>query len=347
MIDLKTVLVPTDFSELSLQALPYAWELARQHHAEIVLAHSCLHACDLDLVRKRLENLATLLDPLPHRIECRVAAPVDFLVELTSGMDRALMILVTHAFRGTDRQVMGSVAERLVSRCPIAVLTLKTQRGFLRELEQQAEVLPDPAEVRGPELRARIKSRDDFFFEQQDRRLVAESREARRKEQVRHHGKQTHAIHMKSLLVPVDFSDRSERAVEVANELAREYGAEINLLHVLEEGLRGKGRPTREAQRLEVAREKLQEFKERLVDVPCDIFVEGGTAASTIVDRAARLDVDLVVMASRGKRSLVGIPLGSTARSVVHRASCPVLTLKGPTAGQLLKKASQEAASSS
>ena len=141
MIDLKTVLVPTDFSELSLQALPYAWELARQHHAEIVLAHSCLHACDLDLVRKRLENLASLLDPLPHRIECRVSAPVDFLVDLTSGMDRALMILVTHAFRGTDRQIMGSVAERLVSRCPIAVLTLKTQRGFLRELEHQAEVV--------------------------------------------------------------------------------------------------------------------------------------------------------------------------------------------------------------
>ena len=176
---------------------------------------------------------------------------------------------------------------------------------------------------------------------------MAEAREARRKEEVRHHGKQTHAIHLKSILVPVDFSDRSERAVEVANELASEYGAEINLLHVLEEGLRGKGRPTREAQRLEVAREKLQELKARLVDVPCDIFVEGGPAASTIVDRAARLDVDLVVMASRGKRSLVGIPLGSTARSVVHRAACPVLTLQGPTAAQLFKKASQEAASSS
>ena len=336
MIDLKTVLVPTDFSELSLQALPYARELAREHRAEIVLAHACQHACDLDIVRRRLDELAAELAPLPHRVEVRVSSPVSFLVDLARGMERTLMVVATHAWHGPDRQVLGSVAERLVSRAPCAVLTLKPDGGFLRELEEVAPHLPDPTEVRGPELRQRPKTRDDFFFEQQDRHLVVESRKARQKEEARVHGRQTHRFQLGTILVPVDFSERGRQALAVAAGLARHYGASLTLLHVLEEGRRGKGRPEREAQRLDVARAQLEALKEEVAPVPCEVDVEAGPAADCIVARARRLSAGLIVIASRGRRSLVGIPLGSTAKVVVRRAGCPVLTVKGPNATELV-----------
>ncbi|MGI5844944.1 MAG: universal stress protein [Candidatus Xenobium sp.] len=40
MLELKNILVPTDFSDFSLQAIPVAWELAREYKAEIILANA-------------------------------------------------------------------------------------------------------------------------------------------------------------------------------------------------------------------------------------------------------------------------------------------------------------------
>ena len=339
MLKLNTILVPTDFSELSLESIPVAWELAREHQAEIVLVHACQHPSDLPVARKKLDELAHHLEPLPHRIEVAVASPVEFLYELAEDLERAMIVVPTHAWRGTDRQVLGSVTERLVSRVPCAILTVKSHRPFVRELEPSLPTLPDPTDVRGPELRMRPKSPDDFYFENQDRKLVAESRKAVARREARLHGQQSHAVQLRSLMVPVDFSKRSDQAVEVGVALAQHYGAELVLLHVLEDRAGGQGRPERESQRLEVARAQVEALRQRLVpaSVSCETHVEHGPSADTIVNRAKRLDVDMVVMGSRGRRTLIGIPLGSTARVVVRRAPCAVLILKGPRATELIR----------
>jgi universal stress protein A len=337
MLELKTILVPTDFSDFSLQAIPVAWELAREHGAEIVLAHACPYDCDLDVARRKLEEIGRRLAPLPYRTRIAVASPVEFLYDLAASLDRALMIVTTHAWRGTDRQLLGSVTERVISRIPCAILTIKSQRTMVRELEQPPVDPPNMAEVRGPELRQIPKSPDDFFFEKLDRKLVAASRAAALKKQEARHGRQTHIVELRSVLVPVDFSRRAEEAVVVGVALARHYGARMILLHVLEEGSGGRGRPEREARRLEVARAQLEALRDRMVPVPCECLVDGGSAASVIVDQAERQDVDLVVMGSRGRRTVVGIPLGSTARVVVRRADRPVLILKGPKATELVR----------
>jgi nucleotide-binding universal stress UspA family protein len=289
------------------------------------------------VARKKLDELARRLDPLPHRTELAVASPVGFLYDLASGLDQALMVVTTHAWRGPDRQVLGSVTERVISRIPCAILTVKAERSMVRELEDSPPEIPDLGTVRGPELRQRVKSADDFFFEKQDRKLVSEARSAALKREAALHGRQTHTIHLRSILVPVDFSRRAEEAVLVGTALARRYGAEMLLLHVLEELPDGQAGPERKAQRLDVARTQLEALRERLVTVPCECHVEAGPADLTIVNQAHRHDVDLVVMGSRGRRTVVGIPLGSTARVVVRRAGCPVLILKGPKATELLK----------
>jgi len=343
MLELKTILVPTDFSDLSLLALPVAWELAREYQAEIILAHACPYDCDLDVARRKLEELGRRVHPLPYRTEVAAGSPVGFLYDLASGLDRALMVVTTHAWRGPDRQVLGSVTERVISRIPCAILTVKAERSMVRELPEAPPEILDLGTVRGPELRQRGKSADDFFFEKQDRELVSQALAAARQRQAALHGRQTHAVHLRSILVPVDFSRRAEEAVLVGAALARRYGAEVLLLHVLEEHPGGAGWPEREAQRLEAARERLETLRQRLVRVPCECHIEAGPAALTIVNQAHRHDADLVVMGSRGRRTVVGIPLGSTARMVVRRAGCPVLILKGPKATELLKSEPSEA----
>ncbi len=337
MLEVKTLLVPTDFSEFSLHAIPVAWELAREHGAEIVLAHACPYDCDMEVARRKLLEIGRRLAPLPYRTRIAVASPVEFLFDLASSLDRALMVVTTHAWRGTDRQVLGSVTERVITRIPCAILTIKPQRTLVREVEEPHVAFPDLAEVRGPELRQIPKSPDDFFFEKLDRELVAASRAAARKRREARHGRQTHVIELGSVLVPVDFSRRAEEAVVVGVALARHYGARMILLHVLEERSGGRGRPEREARRLKVAKAQLEALRDRLVPVPCECLVDGGPASKVIVEQAERQDVDLVVMGSRGRCTVVGIPLGSTARVVVRRADRPVLILKGPKATELVR----------
>ncbi|GEM_PF-1134040 len=337
MLELKTILVPTDFSDFSLQAIPVAWELAREHGAEIVLAHACTYDCDLDVARRKLEEIGQRLAPLPYRTRIAVASPVGFLYDVAASLDQALMIVTTHAWRGLDRQLLGSVTERVISRIPCAIMTIKSQRTLIRELEQPHVEPPNMAEVRGLELRQVPKSPDDFFFEKLDRKLVAASRAAAKKKQEARHGRQTHIVELRSVLVPVDFSRGAEEAVVVGVALARHYGARMILLHVMEENSGGRGRPEREALRLEAARAKIEALRERLIPVPCKCLVDGGPAATVIVEQAERQNADLVVMGSRGRRTVVGIPLGSTARVVVRRADRPVLILKGPNATGLVR----------
>ncbi|MGI5844943.1 MAG: universal stress protein [Candidatus Xenobium sp.] len=292
----------------------------------------------MEVSRRKLEEIGQRLAPLPYQTRIEVASPVGFLYDLASSLEQALMIVTTHAWRGTDRRLLGSVTERVISRVPCAILTLKSQRTMVREIEKSPEPLPNLAEVRGPELRQVPKSPDDFFFERLDRKLVAASRAAAQKEKEARHGRQTHVIELRSLLVPVDFSRRAEQAVVVGVALARRYGAKLILLHVLEERSGGRGRPLREARRREVARAQLEALRDRLVPVPCVCLVEGGSAAAVIVEQTERQEIDLVVMGSRGRRTVVGIPLGSTARVVVRRADSAVLILKGPNATELVRK---------
>lgn len=129
MMHLKTVLVPTDFSECSQAALAWAAGLARLRNAEVVLAHACSSHEDLDKARAELERMATGLAPLPVRAVLKQQDPVKFLVELADKYDRVLIVMGTHGRRGLTRKLLGSTAEGVSDAAPCPVLTLRHPDG--------------------------------------------------------------------------------------------------------------------------------------------------------------------------------------------------------------------------
>lgn len=136
------------------------------------------------------------------------------------------------------------------------------------------------------------------------------------------------------ILVPVDFSNCSNRALIYALNMAGKFDSTLILLHILEPhrgGSRLASRYSRTGQQaLESAKDKLAELT-RLKSAPGTRFetlVRMGLAHSEISDTAKALACDLIIMGTRGCGAQPST-LGSTADWVVHHAPCPVLTL-GP-----------------
>jgi glycine betaine transporter len=141
------------------------------------------------------------------------------------------------------------------------------------------------------------------------------------------------------ILVPVDFSAYSERALEYAIALAGRLGASLHLLHVVEDpiatGVWGG----------ETVLPNLTELREELVDgaerqlvtyreaaeragVPVVSTAQVGLPAISIVDHATSLGVDLIVMGTHGRTGMAHLVMGSVAERVLRQAPCPVLTIR-------------------
>lgn len=142
------------------------------------------------------------------------------------------------------------------------------------------------------------------------------------------------------ILVPTDFSDSSHAALEYGCTLARTFGARLSVLHVEPGGQQW----TREAM-----------LARRLADASCILdldsdeadpnarleylllpivgrvplvcgFIRRGRAAEQILAFAEQDHSELIVMGSHGQTG-APVPLGSVAERVLHRATCPVLTI--------------------
>ena len=140
----------------------------------------------------------------------------------------------------------------------------------------------------------------------------------------------------RNILVPVDFDDASEHALEQAMSLARTLDAHITLLHVY--GLPfynypdGSYVPSPEV--TESIKNAAHEQLEALVDkrrahgVVTSCRLREGRTAHEICNAAVELGVDLIVMGTHG-RGLVGRTIvGSVAEAVVRQASVPVMTVR-------------------
>jgi nucleotide-binding universal stress UspA family protein len=143
---------------------------------------------------------------------------------------------------------------------------------------------------------------------------------------------------MLRLVIAVDGSDHSNRAIDAAARLAKE-GAQVEavLLHVREGAATYHGDlPPREYERLgSEARDHQTKILDaaiahaRLVGLQNVIAqAEAGTPDVDIPNVAKQREADLIVMGTRGLGSLGGLLLGSVAQRVVHNASVPVLLVK-------------------
>jgi universal stress protein A len=139
------------------------------------------------------------------------------------------------------------------------------------------------------------------------------------------------------LLVPVDFSDCSLRALEYALALAERFGSKIVLLHVVEPAVYPENylvaSPALDETNqnlLESARERLQELRHKRIGhrIQAETLVRMGRAHSEIPDTAKALGADLIVLGTHGYTGLKHALLGSTAERVVRQGPCPVLTVR-------------------
>jgi universal stress protein A len=144
------------------------------------------------------------------------------------------------------------------------------------------------------------------------------------------------------ILVPTDFSDTADAALDYAFGLAERFGASIQLLHVLDdpfvfEGMSAEAyiaeAPALRTAMLEDARQRLRHRAvPRDGGVPVETEVLFGHGARTIAEYAAERDVDLIVMGTHGRTGFAHLMVGSVAERLVRIAPCPVLTVKHPHA---------------
>ncbi|NAS31500.1 universal stress protein [Flavobacteriaceae bacterium R38] len=140
---------------------------------------------------------------------------------------------------------------------------------------------------------------------------------------------------MKKIIVPVDFSEHSDYAMEVAASLAKVYNAEILALHMLEisDTLVSASAVRDYSENLffmKMAKKRFEEFldKEYLKGVQVTDIVQYHKVFSEVNETAIKHDADLIVMGSHGASGVKEFLIGSNAEKVVRHAEIPVLIIK-------------------
>jgi nucleotide-binding universal stress UspA family protein len=153
----------------------------------------------------------------------------------------------------------------------------------------------------------------------------------------------------KTIVLAVDGSESSDRAVSYAGELARQTGGRIVAVHI-KELIAG-----RFAGPVHVDEDELQaKVRKQIADlksagVSAEIEMHStmtGGPAPVIADTAAREQADVIVTGTRGHTALAGVIVGSVAQRLLHVAPCPVLVVPPPhgPSGQGTVRAEQVAA---
>jgi len=139
------------------------------------------------------------------------------------------------------------------------------------------------------------------------------------------------------VLCAVDFSEPSREALYFAVDVARQYGAELTLLHVyavpgyaFPEGVVVAGPEVMTDILAEIERSLETWKKEATVRGALNVCTatEQGSASVEIVRYAEDHDIDLIVVGTHGRGGLAHVLLGSVAEKVVRKAPCPVLTVR-------------------
>jgi nucleotide-binding universal stress UspA family protein len=148
-------------------------------------------------------------------------------------------------------------------------------------------------------------------------------------------------MRLKRILVATDFGEAAHVALTYGRELARTFGATLDVLHVADNffarGFAGEGYiaayPQMQSDVEDAAAKNLAALlsdEDRAV-LGATAIVRSSTApALTIVDYASDTSVDLIVMGTHGRGAMAHLLMGSVAERVVRMAPCPVLTVRHP-----------------
>jgi universal stress protein A len=141
------------------------------------------------------------------------------------------------------------------------------------------------------------------------------------------------------ILTAIDFSESSDFAFEYALTLARQFQAELTVMHVINEpvDLRGFYVPHISFEQLE---KEIEDGAEKMMEKFCQTKMGDFTRYTTVVvagipyeevlRKARETEASLIVLGTHGRTGIDHLIFGSTAERVVRSATCPVLTIRMP-----------------
>jgi len=153
-------------------------------------------------------------------------------------------------------------------------------------------------------------------------------------------------IKIEKILFPTDFSEHSKHAFSYAVSFAKEYGARLYMLHIVEDVQYLANAymfdvpimpsfADMEQSRLK----EMQEFIDRETadsSISIEKMIKHGRPFIEIIQTARDENIDLIVIATHGRSGLEHVFFGSTAEKVVRKAPCPVLSIRMPGHGFIM-----------
>jgi nucleotide-binding universal stress UspA family protein len=298
---IRNILVPIDFSKMSIQAIKTASRLARRFAASIHLAHvrpfdyagfsapapPIVPFSFMPYEQDAERGVARELNALAREYgvsapTCHVlsgAPPFDEICRVAQRIPADLIVMPTHGRTGLKHVFLGSTAEKIVRHSPCPVLV-----------------------TRGNALQSKNGSR----------------------------------FTIKTILVPVDFSSCSRDGLRYAIGFANEFGAKIIVQHATYLGYiySSEGNAIYDVRAMqETARENAERQMRELVHTVKFGRVKFGTVlteGSPVLDICAFAkdrDADLIITSTHGLTGFKHVLIGSIAEQVVRHAPCPILVV--------------------
>jgi len=299
MIRIHKILFPTDFSRCSEQAMDHALYMAKRFRAELHILHViALHRND------------------PHNRTC--PSPVnEQLLSHTQSFSAARLSAIAKPFRHSDVPIT-TVQRRGISAA-------ETIMGYARENDVDLIVLGTHGRRGLGRLFLGSVAEEVVRFAHCPIFSVRELEEPVALET------------MKQVLVPVDFSRNSRRALSHAKELAALYEAKLLILHVIDEtaypAYYAAGKTSVFDYRPEIrtrSKEAMRRFFQEVEGprVAAEFFCADGRPSREILRFSKDHHADLEVIATHGSSGVEHLLIGSVAEKVVRQAPCPVFTVK-------------------
>lgn len=279
----RRILCPTDFSELATFALRYAAELARCSNAQLLVMHADPFLPPPYLTAGEIEEWLQAL-------ERAKAATRHYLVEHV----RSVV--------GTQRDVESLLVEDSPARA-----ILETAR------RREADLIVMGTHGRSGLSRVMLGSVTERVLRESDRPVLT----IRYKADV----SSGSPVSIRHLLCPVNYTPIARKALQHAVSLAQCFGAELTVVHVLED------EAPKASDREALAR--LCEWVPEDARSHCHVkeLVRRGDAAEQIIETARALGSDLIVLGAQHKRFFDTTVIGTTTVRVTRHAPCPVLVI--------------------
>jgi universal stress protein A len=147
-------------------------------------------------------------------------------------------------------------------------------------------------------------------------------------------------FNVKKILVPTDFSQYSDMALQKAVDIASENNAKVVLLHVIDENIQqcaadyclsNEAVSQLENESMSASKEKLKKEISALKKpnaVEIDFDIKKGSPAAAILEEQQENGIDLIVIPTHGRAGILKHLIGGVTDKVVRAANCPVMVVR-------------------